>query len=132
MVCKQTGGKSCLNLSERRSTVLSVSPRQPGTRPPADYISSGSWPTGKLEGPRVVLYARGFAMRLGAAVGGRSLREVAREAGLSHSTLLAVMTGARWPDMVTIAKLEDSLQADLWPGPEIRSGRAGSSQRTGR
>jgi lambda repressor-like predicted transcriptional regulator len=62
-----------------------------------------------------VAYAQRFAANLAGAVQGRSLRQVAREADISHSTLLAVMAGARWPDMITIAKLEDSLAIDLWP-----------------
>lgn len=71
------------------------------------------------------MYAQLFARRLLRAVGDRSLREVARAAGLSHSTLLAVMKGDRWPDMVTIAKLEQALDTDLWPGQEVR--RRGSA-----
>ncbi len=68
------------------------------------------------------MYAQLFARRLEQAVGDRPLREVARAAGLSHSTLLAVMRGHRWPDMVTIAKLEQALDVDLWPGRDLRRG----------
>ncbi len=62
-----------------------------------------------------MVYAQRFAANLVGAVRGRSLRQVAREADISHSTLLAVMAGARWPDMITVAKLEESLDLDLWP-----------------
>lgn len=88
--------------------------------PPASYAVAGAWPHARLKGPRIVAYAQLFAARLADEIGGRSLREVARVAGLSHTTLLAVLTGDRWPDMVTIAKLEEGLQTDLWPGPEVR------------
>lgn len=93
---------------------------RPNLRAPASYISSGSWPTGAVAGPRVVLYARAFARAVQDAMADRPVREVARQAGLSHTTLLAVLHGERWPDMITIAKLEESLRADLWPGPELR------------
>ncbi len=62
-----------------------------------------------------MVYAQRFAASLAGAVRGQSLRQVAREADISHSTLLAVMAGARWPDMITVAKLEESLDLDLWP-----------------
>jgi lambda repressor-like predicted transcriptional regulator len=88
--------------------------------PPASYVVAGVWPNSRLSGPRIVSYAQQFAARLESAIAGRSLRDVARAAGLSHTTLLAVLAGDRWPDMVTIAKLEDALGADLWPGQDIR------------
>lgn len=91
-----------------------------GVASPASYVVSGAWPSGRISGPRVVEYARQFAVRLTTEIEGRSIREVARLAGVSHSTLLAVLGGDRWPDMVTIAKLEDALGADLWPGVEVR------------
>ncbi len=90
-------------------------------RPPATYVSAGFWPDGPVAGPRVVLYARAFAQAVGRAIGDRTIRDVARGAEISHTTLLAVLHGERWPDMVTIAKLEESLQQDLWPGPLLRA-----------
>ncbi len=99
-----------------------MSPRHRELRPPAAYVEAGEWPAARLSGPRLVLYAQEFAFRLEAAINNRSVREVARLAGISHSTLLAVLGGERWPDMVTIAKLEEALEADLWPGVFLRSG----------
>ena len=102
-----------------------MSPRQPHSRAPASYLTSGQWPEGEISGPRVVLYAQGFAVRLHAAIWNRAIREVARAADISHTTLAAVMAGTRWPDMLTIAKLEESLQTELWPGRELRSRQFG-------
>ncbi len=93
-----------------------MSPRQPGLDAPRTYLRSGVWPTGSVDGPVPVGYVQRFCIRLAIAMGDRSIREVARAAGLSHTTLLAVMSGARWPDAITVAKLEDSLGQDLWPG----------------
>jgi transcriptional regulator with XRE-family HTH domain len=87
---------------------------------PAAYVAAGAWPYARLSGPRIAVYAQLFARRVAAAIDGRTLREVARAAGISHSTLLAVILGQRWPDMVTIARLEDSLETELWPGVEAR------------
>lgn len=94
---------------------------RPGFLSPAGYVVRGSWPSGRVAGPRVVEYALAFAQALDQAIGDRPVREVARRAELSHSTLLAVLHGERWPDMITIAKLEECLQADLWPGPAVRA-----------
>ena len=91
-----------------------------GLRPPAEYLARGRWPSGAVAGPRVVLYAQAFAQAVIEAIGDRTVRDVARQAEMSHTTLLAVLHGERWPDMVTIAKLEESLQADLWPGARLR------------
>ncbi len=75
---------------------------------------------GRVDGPRLVLYAQGFALAVEAAIGDRTLREVARQAEISHTTLSAVLHGQRWPDMITIAKLEETFERALWPGPQIR------------
>ena len=106
-----------------------MSPRHRELGPPVAYVEAGDWPAARLAGPRVVLYAQGFAFRLEEAINHRPVREVARLADISHSTLLAVLGGERWPDMVTIAKLEEALDADLWPGAFLRSeGRTGPTR----
>jgi hypothetical protein len=64
--------------------------------------------------------ARQFARRLRAAVdakAGGSVRKVARDAELSHATLLAILAGTTWADLYTVAKLEVSLGVSLWHGP---------------
>lgn len=104
-------------------SVQDMSPRQSQLGPPNTYVEAGAWPDARLTGPRLVLYAQAFARRLQTAIDQRPVREVARLAEISHSTLLAVMGGARWPDMVTIAKLEEALDADLWPGVSLRTGQ---------
>jgi transcriptional regulator with XRE-family HTH domain len=53
-------------------------------------------------------------------IGTRSIRSVAEVTGVDHTTLLGLLRGRSWPDLVTIARLEQGLAADLWPG------RAGS------
>lgn len=55
-------------------------------------------------------------MNVQAAIGERSVRAAARDAGLDHTTLLSVLHGRSWPDLATVARLESGLGVDLWPG----------------
>ncbi|WIE80956.1 helix-turn-helix domain-containing protein [Curtobacterium sp. MCSS17_016] len=59
--------------------------------------------------------ARRLVVNLRAAMNGRTLRAVAADAGMGHVTVQRVLTGQAWPDLQTIARLEDGLDADLWP-----------------
>ena len=85
------------------------------TGPPRSFITKGEWPDGKIVCPPPALYAAEVARRLRDALDGRTLREVAGLADLDHTTLWAVLRGERWPDLVTISKLESSLGVRLWP-----------------
>jgi transcriptional regulator with XRE-family HTH domain len=69
----------------------------------------------KSDDPAVEV-ARLFAIALKNATDASSVRSVADAAGLNHATLLAIIKGRVWPDMLTIAKLENALEVDLWPG----------------
>ena len=60
--------------------------------------------------------ARQFALNVEAAIGDRSIRAASADAGVDHSTMLSVLRGKSWPDLVTIAKLESGFGVDLWPG----------------
>lgn len=85
-------------------------------RAPRDYAADGAaWPDTPTDGPPEAEAARLIALRLGEAIGGHSLRAVARDAGLDHTTLSAVLAGRRWPDLVTVVRLERALNCDLWP-----------------
>jgi transcriptional regulator with XRE-family HTH domain len=60
--------------------------------------------------------ARRLVANLEREIGDRSIRSVADTTGVDHSTLLGLLRGRSWPDLVTIARLEQGLAADLWPG----------------
>jgi hypothetical protein len=60
--------------------------------------------------------ARRLVVNVERATEGRSVRSVAETAGIDHTTLLGLLRGRNWPDLVTIAKLESGLAQDLWPG----------------
>lgn len=82
--------------------------------PPKAFVD-GPFLEGRVTGPIVARYAQEVARNLRAAIESRSLREVGRAAGLDHTTLSAILGGERWPDLVTIAKLEQALGRRLWP-----------------
>ena len=60
--------------------------------------------------------ARRYVLSLRAAIGARSVRSVARDAGLDEGTVRRVLAGESWPDLHTISRLNDSLGGGLYPG----------------
>ena len=60
--------------------------------------------------------ARRLALNLKAAIGDRSVRSVALEAGMDPNTLARIIAGEVWCDIRTLGKLEELLDVDLWPG----------------
>lgn len=77
------------------------------------------WPFGEIEQGIPAKYAQRFSARLQEAIGTRSYRAIARESGVSHGTISALIRGDTWPDLITIAKLEWALGRVLWPGQDI-------------
>lgn len=59
--------------------------------------------------------ARLFALNLRAAIGERSVRSVARDAGIDEGTVRNVLSGAAWPDLHSVSRLEESLAIRLYP-----------------
>ena len=72
-----------------------------------------NWPEVPCADP-VADKARKLVLNLRAAIGERSIREVATMAGVDRATIGAVLQGKSWPDIVTLAKLEHQL-GSLWP-----------------
>jgi DNA-binding phage protein len=94
--------------------------RRADGRRPVDYFAGGAWP-GNVDasvggGPAAV--AASLVRRLEEAIGDRSVRSVASEAGIAHTTLTRLLAGKTWPDLVTIVQLEKALGTALWPGAE--------------
>jgi transcriptional regulator with XRE-family HTH domain len=85
---------------------------------PKAYLRAGAtWPNGRLlaSAPVAAHWAAEISRRLSAALAGRSKSGVAEAAGVARSTLYDVLTGETWPDLVTIAALEEVLELELWP-----------------
>ena len=93
-------------------------PRRRGIAGPPRFYAT-AWPDGEVDGPVVAQVARAFVLKLRVAMGDRGVRDVARAADLDHTTLMAILAGEAWPDLATIAKLEATLEADLWPGRSV-------------
>ncbi len=78
------------------------------------------WPDVPSTDPTVEA-ARRFAVNLREAIGDRSIRSVAADAGLNHGTLLKALNGTAWVDAKTIASLEASLACGLWVSPTFHA-----------
>ena len=86
------------------------------------------WPEAESTDP-LAETARQFVLRLKAAMGRRSVRAVALEAGVSHVTLLRILGGRVWPDLATITRLEIALDTDLHSSRSVR--RSSSPESSG-
>ncbi len=91
---------------------------------PRDYLAEGgSWPDGPLveDAPAEALLAQAVSWRLLDAKKRRSIRSIAREAGISPQAVINIRDGASWGDLAIIARLEIVLDTNLW-GREHRLG----------
>ncbi|PYY51960.1 helix-turn-helix domain-containing protein [Curtobacterium sp. MCBD17_023] len=77
-------------------------------------LAGQPWPEVPADDPLAEV-ARRFVVNLRNAIGVRSARSVAVAAGISHGTLNNILHGQVWPDLSTIARLEQALQTNLWP-----------------
>jgi F420-0:gamma-glutamyl ligase-like protein len=92
------------------------------TGPPRANLDAGQeWPSSKIAPgtpnavARAVSVASAVSVALAEALDGRSIAEVARTADVARSTIYDLLSGSTWPDLVTVSKLEDSLETSLWP-----------------
>jgi hypothetical protein len=100
-------------------------PRSGGDAAPREYVARGQWPTGGLrkDAPVSAIYGQEFVNRLLKALeakGAPSLRSIEREAKVSRRTVERVLAGEVLPDFGALARLEQWLEADLWPGRDLR------------
>lgn len=88
---------------------------------PRTYVEADQRPDGELSEVMPARYAQVLARNLRSAIAEQCLtqEEVCRRTGLDRSTLWAILAGKRWPDIVTISKLEWGLRRRLWPLEEI-------------
>ncbi|CAB4885346.1 MAG: hypothetical protein F2793_08855 [Actinobacteria bacterium] len=86
--------------------------------PPRDWVAPGNeWPNGPFthDAPVYALVTAAIVARYRASVGDRSLRSVARAAGIDATSLGRTLAGETVPDVHTVAVLEMALDTDLWP-----------------
>jgi hypothetical protein len=84
---------------------------------PIDYLHSGKWPEGTVDGSIPAEYARRIAVKLTAAINKQdlSIYEAARRCSVSRETLVRALAGETYPDLLTLARLETGLGVPLWP-----------------
>jgi DNA-binding phage protein len=77
----------------------------------------GTWPNGpwRSDTPAYALVTAALVVRVRQEIGQRSIRDLARDAGIGHATLSRLLAGKVVPDIATVAALEDTLGADLRP-----------------
>ncbi|MDE0132304.1 MAG: helix-turn-helix transcriptional regulator [bacterium] len=84
---------------------------------PVTYVApKGKFPQGpyRSETPPEVFLAAGLARRLKDRIEKDSIRHFAHKANLSPQTLVNILRGETWPDLLTIARLEHALERKLW------------------
>lgn len=84
---------------------------RPPSHSPAERATN--WPEQASSDPGVEA-ARLFVLALRSAIGDRSIRSVARLAGLDEGTVRRTLSGQTWPDIRTIALLELALGVPLY------------------
>jgi len=96
---------------------------------PRSYVASGVWPDARLvaSAPLSARYGIVFTRRLREAMdsGGLNPNSLGRVSGVSRKTIERTLVGEVLPAFGAIARLEEALGADLWPGPELRGGDSG-------
>ena len=80
-------------------------------------MADGDWPSGPFsnDAPPYALVTAAVVANYREHVGSRSLRSVARAAGIDPTSLGRMLSGETVPDVHTVAVLETALDVDLWP-----------------
>lgn len=85
---------------------------------PREYVRGG-WPYGEVleDAHPVVAYMQHIAITARRAITERRIAQsdLADQMDVDHSTLRFLLNGYRWPDIVTLVKLEEGLNVTLWP-----------------
>lgn len=81
---------------------------------PAPASFSQKWPEEACIDARAEK-VRLLALNVRRAMGNRSLRAAATDAGVDHTVLADILNGASWPDVRTVAVLELAFNQPLWP-----------------
>ena len=93
--------------------------------PPREFVvRGGHWPDGPFADgtPPEIVYAAHVATRITELVAGQTVVALARTAGVTRSAIHAILNGSRWPDAVTIARIEMGTQQPLWPTAAVEPG----------
>lgn len=107
-----------LNQRVVTATLVAV-PRSSGDHAPVSYLTSGTWPDGRLrtDAPLSAIYGQEFTKRLRTVIDQRGLNPLAiqKATGVSRRTIERALKGEVLPDFGALARLESGLDVDLWP-----------------
>ena len=81
---------------------------------PADYATDAGFPDVRADAPVAVQRSAAICREITALVARHGLRQVARQAAISHSTLSRTLSGETWLSNITIANIEEALNTELW------------------
>lgn len=96
-------------------------PKRPdGQQRPCDTVPAGTWPDGPLSEDAAVRYVQLIARALHAHLTTTSLRAFSRAAAMSPTTVVAIRDGTRYPDVLSLARLELAAGTPLIPPWETR------------
>lgn len=93
---------------------MSKSPRRTPAALTVDWPDSPSSDVAGEKARQLAVNLR-VAIESSRSIDRASIRSTADKAGLDERTLRNILSGARWPDLRTIALLEEALDTPLWP-----------------
>jgi transcriptional regulator with XRE-family HTH domain len=78
---------------------------------------AGAWPYAMMDGYRPAQVGQAIARALAEAMErkGLSANALASASGVNRQVITNVLTGSTWPDLLTVASLEETLGEMLWP-----------------
>lgn len=85
----------------------------PNTPHPTPKDLTSSWPDEPSPDPAGEA-ARQFVVNLRAAMGEKSIRRVATDAGIDEGSVRRVLSGSAWPHLRAVVMLEESLGVRLY------------------
>lgn len=81
---------------------------------PTEYSNPGKFPTPKRGTEEAIKRLLAVAASIIELTDEHGVREVGRQADISHSTLSRTVNGEIWPSSITIARLEAAFDCTLW------------------
>ena len=107
-ICTTTSGTAA---AHRVQEVVDLSAK---LGPPVDHAKAGRFPQPKKSEPDAVKHLLAVTARITELTDKYGVREVARQADISHSTLSRTVSGRLWPSAVMVARLEAAFDCNLW------------------
>lgn len=91
------------------------------TKSPCEYVVSGEWPNAVLEDYLPARVMQHVSRTLHEVMIGMDLsaKALAELSGVNRQCITNVRRGLVWPDLLTVANLEETLETMLWPLDDV-------------